>query len=586
MHPRKPAPLRRKISAALLFPLLAVPAAEARLAEIVNPAGLEKDPQAATMEAFNQVIDLATRDLLSDYSADEPGEDADGPILGMPKVDRMLLDRRHVWMNPTYWETYAREVVLRGNIQNPSPTDIVKPEAWTANVHVANDPQYVSPLQADTSAIADFGDRTYDWGGETKTVKDFMITTETDVVLFLVDGVIVGELYNNGYNPEVRHQPWSVTKTFIAALVGHAVAEGLVDLKAPIETYIPELAGPPPMSLTPIVYSQNPAAWPGEMQPQNRAHTDWKGVSVEDVLQMESGVHWDEDMPVLALNTQVQQWIMVLLDHYSNGQLGMTRNEFLMSLPDSHRLDRESADYDQTQPDQIFSYNSGNTQVLAWMLEYVYGTQNEDGTITPKPFNEIVSERLWKPMGAYRDAKMIADREGSVIASQGLYARPYDFARFGEVMRNVGKFNGVQVLPEGWIAQMTDVGPVNPVTGGANNSSGRYAYQTWSSTAGNNAYKATGFQGQKITIVPEQCVTAVRMSHSFGADYYDEESGEYGFGTNFSSDEWAAMVKQLASQFGATCADQRHAQPEEPVQPRPGRANPPRSPRADEKARN
>ena len=116
--PRAPRSLKQALATTTAVLALAAPAAEARLAEIINPAGLEQDPQAATLEAFNQVIDLATNDLLSDYDSDAEGEDADGPILGMPKVDQMLLERRHVWMNPTYWETYVKEVVLRGNIRS------------------------------------------------------------------------------------------------------------------------------------------------------------------------------------------------------------------------------------------------------------------------------------------------------------------------------------------------------------------------------------------------------------------------------------------------------------------------------------
>ena len=255
------------------------------------------------------------------------------------------------------------------------------------------------------------------------------------------NGALVDEIYNNGYQQHTRHQPWSVTKTYIAATVGIAFDEGHInDLQEPIELYIEELAGTP-----------------------------WEGVSIEDILQMESGVHWDEDTPVLAQNTQVEQWIQVLLDVQTQGALGQTRNEFLKALPAAYEAGTE------------FRYNSGNTQVLAWMLEIIYD----------KPYNEIISEKLWQPMGAYGDAKMIADRVGGVIASQGLYARAHDFSRFGEVMRNRGlNSDGRRILPDYWVDWMTTITEV---------SEGRYGYQTWSSTAGEGAYKASGFQGQKIT---------------------------------------------------------------------------------------
>jgi CubicO group peptidase (beta-lactamase class C family) len=472
------------LMAASLLPF----SAQARLAELVS------DQIAA------EVQDLVMNDLIAmnqeQLEDGQPAPDNDGPILGMPTVDQMLSDRfLNVWMNPTYWSTWVQEALINGNVQIPSPTDIAKPEAWTPNVHVANG-EYISPLP---EALQDTSQLTYEWDGATKTVEDFMNTTETDMVNFVVNGALVDELYNNGYSAEVRHQPWSVTKTFIAATVGIAFDEGHIDsLQDPIEKYIPELVG-----------------------------TAWETVTVENILQMESGVHWDEDTPVLAQNTQVEQWVQVMLDYYTQGQLGQTRNEFLKALPKVYEQGTE------------FRYNSGNTQVLAWMLELIYD----------KPYNEIISEKIWIPMGAQGDAMMIADREGGVLASQGLYARLHDFSRFGEVMRNGGvNSDGRRVLPDYWVEAMTQMTEV---------SNGRYAYQTWSSTAGEGAYKASGFQGQKITVVPKKCMTAVRMSHSFGLDYRDgdiQDPDAYGFSTNFSADEWASMVKQVAEQI-AECDD-------------------------------
>lgn len=443
-----------------------------------------------------QIIAAGQADLLAS-AQDEPAPDVDGPVVGMPPPDQMILARlQNVWLDPVYWSTFVYEALVNGNIQIPSPTDIVRPEIWTPNVDVAN-ADYISPLPMN---VQDISQLTYEWDGAQKTVQDFVTTTETDMINFIVNGVLVGEMYNNGYTFEMRHQPWSVTKTFIAATVGIAKEEGLVgDLQEPIENYVPDLIG-----------------------------TAWEGVTLENILQMESGVHWDEDTPVLAQNTQVEQWVQVALDYYTQGALGQTRNEFLAALPPAYEQGTE------------FRYNSGNTQVLAWMLENLYG----------KPYNEIISEKLWQTMGAWGDAKMIADREGGVIASQGLYARAYDFSRFGELMRNGGvNSDGVRIIAQDWVEAMITITDV---------SNGRYGYQTWSSTAGEGAYKASGFQGQKITVVPKKCVTAVRMSHSFGLDYRDGDDftdpNAYGFSTNFSADEWAAMVKSLSEQIGG-CED-------------------------------
>jgi CubicO group peptidase (beta-lactamase class C family) len=85
-------------------------------------------------------------------------------------------------------------------------------------------------------------------------------------------------------------------------------------------------------------------------------------------------------------------------------------------------------------------------------------------------------------------------------------------------------------------------------------SDGRYGYQTWAHpTAGDGAYSASGFQGQKITVVPDACVTGVRLSHALGATTRDGEATDpdaYGFGTEFYAEEWQTLLAAVAEQFG------------------------------------
>ena len=374
--------------------------------------------------------------------------------------------------------------MLNSHLNVPYPVDPVKPEAYLENVTV-KDGKRVAPLpvkRRDLSTIP------YTFDGQTKTIEQFVRTTRTDQVVLVRNGKMIGEFYAGGFSADVRHQAWSVTKTFVAAVVGIAKAEGRIrSLKDPIERYIPQLRG-----------------------------TQWQGVTILDILQMESGVHWDEDTPVLAINTQVEQWRDLALDLYTEGALGKTRNEFLATLP--------TMGYE---PGTQFRYNSGNTQVLAWMTERLYG----------KPFQKVLQQKLWKPMGAEGDAVMTADREGSVIASHGLFARPHDFARFGELLRNGGKTSdGKRVLKKSWVKAMPRMTAV---------SNGRYGLQTWSHRiAAPDAFSASGFQGQKITVMPSNCITAVRMSHALGADLSD------GFSTNFYSEEWQTMLRAVADELG------------------------------------
>lgn len=423
-----------------------------------------------------------------------PAAAQEGPIVGTPPVEDAIAGWGETYADPDFWSSWVSDAFDDGHFNLPWPTDLVKPESYLPNVLV--------PAGGDVTelpiAIDDWSDFTYEFGGQTKTIPQFLTTTRTDVVVLVHEGTVVGEWYANGYSPDVRHQPWSVTKTFIAAVVGIAHGEGLIDsLQDPIDAYIADLAG-----------------------------TQWEGVTIENILQMESGVHWDEGTPVLVVNTQVEQWVDLALDLYSEGAVGQTRNEFLASLP--------SMGYEQGTE---FRYNSGNTQVLAWLTEILYG----------KPFNEVLSEKLWIPMGAATDAIMTADRVGGVVASHGLFARVYDFARFGELLRHLGaRPDGVKVVPADWVRAMTTMTEV---------SDGAYGYQTWSShQVREGAYRASGFQGQKITVVPSSCLTGVRMAYALGADVREGDDpldpSAYGFTDVTYSDEWQALLRAVADRFG------------------------------------
>jgi CubicO group peptidase (beta-lactamase class C family) len=427
-----------------------------------------------------------SRQITEVVAAEIPGatvkRSGEEPLVGVPGVADLAAGRAEVMMDPAFWTQVVGNLLVSQTVVLPKPVDLVKPEMYLPTVPIA-DGDYVSALPRKE---VDLSDVRYEWQGRQKSLREFVNSTETDIVAFIRDGAIVTDLYANGWSADVRHQPWSVTKSFISAVVGIAVGEGKVrSVEDPIERYIPELAG-----------------------------TAWEGTTIRNLLEMESGVHWDEGTPVLAVNTQVQQWIQAAVDLYTNGAAGQGRNEFLKSLP---RVAEQGTK---------FSYNSGNTQVLAWMTEKLYG----------KPFNEIVSEKLWKPAGMDGDARIMTDRVGDAIASQGLYSRVFDLARFGELYRNGGKTpEGKRVVPAAWVRESTTMTEI---------SKRDYAYQWWfGGLAG--SFEASGFQGQKITVAPSHCLTGVRLSHTLGANM---SGGK--FAVEMGAAEWTEAYKAVAAKLG------------------------------------
>ena len=145
------------------------------------------------------------------------------------------------------------------------------------------------------------------------------------------------------------------------------------------------------------------------------------------------------------------------------------------------------------------------------------------------------------------DAMVMTDRVGDAVASQGLYARIRDFARFGEMYRHGGKVGDVQVVPAAWVTESTTHTQV---------SLGRYAYQWWvGPTAG--SFQASGFEGNKIAVSPADCLTGVRLSHQLGVDARKGDDptdpGSYGFAVEMGADEWGQVYRAVATYLGG-CA--------------------------------
>jgi CubicO group peptidase (beta-lactamase class C family) len=302
----------------------------------------------------------------------------------------------------------------------------------------------------------DLGQLTYEVNGQTRTIEQYMQSGSTNAIAFMHNGRFIYDAYQNGFNPNTRAHMWSVTKSVTTALVGIAVAEGLVNsIHDPVTTYIPEAVG-----------------------------TVWEGVSVEDLLQMESGTYW-VDVPV----HQPEQLVLMGADYHSNGLFGMTRDDYLL------RLTRVSP------PGDHYRYNSGDAQMLAWLLENVYA----------RPYAQILSEKIWQPAGMQDDALVMVDRLGNTFASMGLMATPRDMLRFGELFRNGGRsVDGRQIVPEAWVAASHNY---DKASGGGPRG---YMWPHWGGVESGN-YTAAGYGHQRVSVAPSLNMVGVR----FGNDPVD-----------------------------------------------------------------
>ena len=179
------------------------------------------------------------------------------------------------------------------------------------------------------------------------SVDRFVDTFPMDGVLMIHRGRIVYERYPRMRDTDT-HQIYSVSKIIPALLIAELVDQGRVDPRQPIETYIPALAA-----------------------------TEWRGVLVQNILDMATGM---EETGLEDPSWEAQFW----------------ESQFNRLSPSPYDLVAHMRRDAKVPQGTDFQYATRNTFVLAWLLEAVW----------QQPFASIVSQRLWRHIGAEHDAFM------------------------------------------------------------------------------------------------------------------------------------------------------------------------------------
>jgi CubicO group peptidase (beta-lactamase class C family) len=261
-----------------------------------------------------------------------------------------------------------------------------------------------------------YQDRTFD-------TESYLAETMTTGLLVLHDDRILLERYAHGHSAEKTHIAWSVSKSFLSALFGIAVEEGDVrDIMQPVTDYVPELRG-----------------------------SGYDGVAIKHLLQMSSGVGFDEDYgdPDSDINRMGEALAM-----------GSSLVEFSATLKRAR------------EPGTLQHYVSIDTQVLGTVLVRATG----------RSLAAYTSEKLWKPLGMESPAYWMEDGSGMGMAFGGLNASLRDFARFGRLYLHQGSWNGKQIVPAAWVTAPGPTTPWDTATSGGCPRSGRGTSSRWAST--------------------------------------------------------------------------------------------------------
>ena len=155
-----------------------------------------------------------------------------------------------------------------------------------------------------------------------------------------------------------------------------------------------------------------------------------------------------------------------------------------------------------------FNYQSGNTQILGFIIEKATG----------KSINEYAAEKLWIPLGARNDAFWSLDKEGGdEKAFCCMYATARDYALLGQLILNKGFYNGAQIVPEWYMKKMLDTPNMSTKEKVPNM---RYGWHTWIYiNRGNPVYYCRGLMGQYMIAIPHKNRVIVRLGTKRDSHY-------------------------------------------------------------------
>ena len=288
---------------------------------------------------------------------------------------------------------------------------------------------------------------------------------------------ILYEHYDNGYEQYTPVNSFSMAKSYISTLIGIAKDEGLIK---DLDASVRDYL--------------------------NYLPEDFQRVTIRNTLEMRTGVDYNE--------SYVSPFSDAAVSYYGRNLQKQMENLEMRS-----------------EPDEQFAYRSINTQILAEIVEEVY----------QQPLNQIVTEKLWKPLGSEQAATWSVDKknDGNFKAFCCLNAVARDFARLGLLFMNEGNWYGEQIVSKEWVKEATTFDrPKNRFN---------YTYQWWNESVTKinsdtlnipelhttfeyerdgemveyvrwptGAFSAEGHLGQYVYVNPMERIVIVRLGKNYG----------------------------------------------------------------------
>ncbi|MEM7705864.1 MAG: serine hydrolase [Pseudomonadota bacterium] len=289
-------------------------------------------------------------------------------------------------------------------------------------------------------AEVDLDELEFDAGGGVLTTREYMKRKNVAGLLVLKDGTIRYERYALGNAKDTPWVSFSVAKSVVSMLIGAAIQDGYIEsVDERVTDYLPRLKG-----------------------------SSYEQSTIRNLLQMASGVEWNEDYDDPTSDVSTANWETLALYEFLGSKLN--------AAP----------------PGQRFNYNTAETNLAGTLLRSAIGNN----------LATYLSERIWIPMGMEFDASWnLTEPGGGEFGGCCINATLRDYARLGVFAMNDGRLpDGTRVLPEGWMQESTSPSKAFP----------GYGYFWWLEREG--VFRASGIFGQAIYIDTQRKVVIAQHS--------------------------------------------------------------------------
>ena len=233
-------------------------------------------------------------------------------------------------------------------------------------------------------------------------VIEHLVASQTDAFLVMQDDTVLYERYFNGQRACDRHIMFSVTKSLIGTLGEQLVTRGVLKPERPAAYYVPELAG-----------------------------SAFGEATVRQLFDMAVGIDYSEvyDDP----NSESSQYGYACGFQPAPAQYAQFESLY-QYLPSLKKRGSHGG---------FFHYVTATTEALAWVMERASG----------KACSQMLEE-VWGRLGCDRDGYFMADPWGRNVAGAGFSATSRDMARFGRLLANDGRQDGVELLSPETVARI------------------------------------------------------------------------------------------------------------------------------------